>query len=203
MNRSITLLVTAFLAALVITNAAYADSLSSPDTAAYISPLSQRISANSAQWYKFDYAGDKSLVTILIPNGTGSLVEFNVFTPEQALSWWDRDTKPIGRGTAYSTDCYTGEEVYYGECKSNDLKWKGQFNFPGTFFVQVVNYNTCTANFTLDITGTGVHVAPPPFPAAASAVVAPPQTPPLLPMTGGVWLDLLNRKPATAKTERE
>jgi len=151
-----------------------------PATATYINGQTQSIPANSTQWYKFDYAGDKSLITILMPNGTNSLMAFNVFTPEQAQSWWDPKTKPIGRGTAYSVDCASGEEVYWGECKSNDLKWKGQFNFRGTFYVQVVNYNTGAANFSLTIQGAGVSVG-----AAPPSVV--PSTKPLLPVTGGVW----------------
>ena len=146
-----------------------------PASASFIDGQVHSIPANTAQWYKFDYRGDKSLITILMPNGTNSLVEFNVLTPEQARSWWDPKTKPIGRGTPYSIDCTTGEEVFWGECRSNDLKWKGEFNFP----VQVVNFNTGTANFTLTIEGSGVSV--PPHPAITPAPL------PLLPVTGGVW----------------
>lgn len=178
---------------------------SQPATAAYISGLPQSIPANSSVWYKFDYAGDKSQVTVLMPNGANTLTEFNVFTPEQAQSWWDKETKPVGRGTAYAINCDTGEENYMGECTSNDLKWVGQFNFPGTFYVQVVNFNTGTANFTLTVNGTGVHVAPPPAPAPPApvkpAVVHAPQ--PMLPVTGGVWWDLLLNPPGTHKIVRE
>lgn len=181
----------AILASLLFATTAFAENGTNtqPATAAYISNEPQSIPANSTYWYKFDYAGDKSLVTILMPNGTETLVEFNVFTPEEAQSWWEPKTKPIGRGTPYSVDCNTGEEVYWGECKSSDLKWKGQFNFSGTFYVQVVNYNTGTANFSLTILGTGVHVAP-----TTPNVTTPnttQQTKPLLPTTGGVWKNIL------------
>jgi hypothetical protein len=159
-----------------------------PATAAFINGGPQSIPASSTRWFKFDYVGDKSQVTILMPNGTDTLVEFNVFTPEQAQSWWDPATKPIGRGTAYPVDCATGEEVLFSECKSSYLKWVGQFNFPGTFYVQVVNYNTGTANFALTISGSGVRVPinAPPAPTPAAPILAPPP-PPLLPTTGGVW----------------
>ncbi len=194
-------LTTLFILALALTftflTNARADAIqSSPDTAAYIvSGAPQTIPANTAQWYKFDYIGDKSLITVIMPNAADSLIAFNVLTPEQAQSWWEKNNKPIGRGTAYSIDCNTGEEAYYGDCKSNDLKWKGQFNFPGTFYVQVVNYNTGTANFNLTIDGTGVRLGPVPQPAppnAPSVAVpsVPPSVPPppiLLPTTGGVW----------------
>lgn len=176
--------------AVLFTNIARAENETNtqPATAAYLNNLPQAISANVTLWYKFDYKGDKSLITLLMPNGTNSLVEFNVFTPEQAQHWWEPKTKPIGRGTAYSTNCATGEEQYWGECKSPDLKWKGEFNFPGTFFVQVVNFNTGTANFTLTIEGTGVSLGAPPSAATQTTVSpAPPQIQPMLPVTGGVW----------------
>ncbi len=172
------------LAAFVLVGTARADNGANtqPATASYINNLPQSIPAQSAQWYKFDYAGDKSQVTVLMPNGANSLVAFNVFTPEQAQSWWEKSTKPIGRGTAYQIDCETGQENYLGQCQSDDLKWVGEFNFPGTFYVQVVNYNTGTANFTLTIAGTGVFVAP----SAPTPPPVVPQTKPLLPTTGGI-----------------
>jgi hypothetical protein len=185
MKRVFSLALFLFLAALAFAATAHAQSPSGADpaTAIYINGAPQSIPANSTRWYKFDYVGDKSKITVLMPGGTDTLVEFNAFTPEQANSWWDGETKPIGRGTAYPVDCETGEEVLHSECKSRDLKWVGQFNFPGTFFIQVVNYNTGTANFTLTIDGTGVRV-----PAAApSTPVITPTPAPLLPTTGGIW----------------
>lgn len=196
---SLTLLLS--LAALFFAVSAHAQSPSGTDpaTAIYINGAPQSIPANSTRWYKFDYVGDKSEVTILMPGGTDTLVEFNVFTPEGANSWWDPDTKPIGRGTAYPVDCETGEIVLFSECKSRDLKWVGQFNFPGTFFAQVVNYNTGTANFTLTIAGTGVRI---PAIAPATPILTPTPVPVLLPTTGGVW-QLPPPRPLPFKLERD
>lgn len=180
MKRLLLLFACAFIATLIFTATSRAQTPNGdPATATFINGQPQVIPAQTTQWYKFDYAGDKSPITVLMPNGANTLVEFNVFTPEQAQSWWDGKTKPIGRGTAYQIDCETGEENYMGQCQSNDLKWVGQFNFPGTFYVQVVNYNTGTANFTLTVQGTGVSVG------AAQSVAPAPK--PLLPVTGGVW----------------
>lgn len=170
---------------------------SDPATAAYISGLPSSIPANTTQWYKFDYVGDKSQVTVLMPDGANTLVEFNVFTPEQSQTWWDKKTKPIGRGTAYQIDCDTGEENYMGQCQSPNLKWVGQFNFPGTFYVQVINYNTGTANFILTVQGTGVRVILPPPPTVPSQTVRPRPVVPLLPVTGGIWWDLLQPRQPT------
>ncbi len=154
-----------------------------PATAAYISAPAQRIAANATQWYKFDYSGDRSEITLIMPNGANSLVAFNVFTPDEVKSWWD--TKPIGRGTAYQIDCDTGDEDPMGACQSDDFKWVGKFNAAGTYYVQVVNYNTGTANFTLTLSGTGISVG-----SAAQTIIAPAtpqQTHPVLPVTGGIW----------------
>jgi hypothetical protein len=179
MKKFLVLSFIALLTALIFVTTARAEAPNTqPATALYINGQPQSIPANAATWYKFDYAGDKSEITVLMPNGAHTLVAFNVYTPEQAQSWWDSKTKPIGRGTAYQIDCETGEEKPWGQCQSNDLKWVGKFNFPGTFYVQVVNYNTGTANFTLTVEGTGVSVG-------AVQTIAPPQ--PLLPVTGGVW----------------
>lgn len=162
-----------------------------PATALYISGTPQTLEANAVRWYKFDYAGDRSDITVLMPNGAGTLVAYNVFTPEQAQSWWD--TPPIGRGTAYQIDCDTGEEKPGGECQSPDLKWVGKFNAPGTYYVQVLNYNTGPANFILTVTGTGVTVGTvlptPPAPAVPISPIPTPRPPILLPVTGGVWPD--------------
>lgn len=181
MNRILLLCAAAIATVFVFAATARADGPNTqPATASYINGQPQSIPANSTLWYKFDYRGDKSQVTVLMPNGANTLVAFNVFTPEQSQSWWDGKTKPIGRGTAYQIDCDTGEENYMGQCQSNDLKWVGQFNFPGTFYVQVVNYNTGTANFTLTVQGSGVSVG---------AVPTATPAPLLLPVTGGVWKD--------------
>lgn len=188
MNRFLLLCAAAAAAGLVFAATARAEGPNTqPATASYINGQPQSIPANSAQWYKFDYKGDKSQVTVLMPNGANTLVAFNVYTPEQAQSWWDGSTKPIGRGTAYQIDCETGEENYMGQCQSNNLKWVGQFNFPGTFYVQVVNYNTGTANFKLTVEGTGVSVG-----AVPTLPTVTPPPPPLLPVTGGVWKNFPN-----------
>ncbi len=161
-----------------LTAAAQGVSNTSPTTAAVIDGQTHQIAANSSLWYRFDYAGDRSHITVTLPNGNGSGLAFNVFTPAQIGDWWD--TKPIGRGTAYQINCETGEPQPNGQCQSNDLTWDGQFNAPGTYYVEVVNTTGSPLNFQLTIQGTGVTLAPIPAatqPATASAPTAAPPTP--------------------------
>ncbi len=58
-----------------------------PNRAAYIGAQSQSIAANATLWYKFDYSGDRSEITLIMPNGANSMVAFNVFTPDEVKSW--------------------------------------------------------------------------------------------------------------------
>lgn len=128
------------------------------------------IAPNSFLWYNFVYAGDRSLITLKLVNGNNdSGVGFNVFTPGQIGSWWD--TPPIGRGTPLQLNCSTGEPAPYGVCQSDDLIWNGQFNAPGTYYVEVVNNSNNQWTFQLTIEGSGVTGVPP----VATQVTAPSQ----------------------------
>lgn len=177
---------TAVIASLMLVALAHAASPtnSSPDAALYIDGQPQTIAGNSSVWYKYEYAGDRSEVTVLMPNGANTNVTFSSFTPEEIKEWWD--TKPIGRGTAYQIDCETGEEDPAGQCQSTDLKWVGKFNAPGAYYIEVVNYNRDPADFTLTIAGSGVSVG---ALAVPTMTVKATPAPLLLPVAGGVWRD--------------
>lgn len=129
-----------------------------PGHAVFIDNNSHPIPANSSLWYKFDYAGDKSEITIALVNGTNSGMGFNVFTPGQIGDWWDE--APIGRGTAQALDCSTGLPTESGGCVSNDSTWVGKFNAPGPYFVQVWNLNAVAKGAQLTIQGDGVSLNP-------------------------------------------
>lgn len=130
--------------------------INDPSRASMIDSQTHTIAADGSVWYKFKYAGDRSAITIQMPNGTNSGVEFNVFTPDQLIDWWDEH--PIGRGTAQTLDCDTGEPMANGACQSNDLRWIGDFNLGGSYYVQVVNTNSNAARFQLTIQGDGVSL---------------------------------------------
>jgi hypothetical protein len=138
-----------------------------PGGASNVDNQSHAILANSALWYSFEYSGDRSTITLTMPNANGSGVGFNVFTPSQITDWWSE--APIGRGTAQAINCDTGVPEDNGACQSADLTWVGEFNEAGTYYVEVTNNNSNTANFQLSMQGTGISSVPP----AAAPAAAP------------------------------
>lgn len=189
MNRISAVLGLLGVLALGLARSVFAAEGADPGTAAYLDNQVHPIAPGASLWYRFDYVGDRSQITLKLLWGNGSGIAFAVLTPEQARQWWD--VTPVGRGTAQMLDCETGEPSDTGECPSDDLTWIGRFNAPGTYFVQVVNHNPGPASFQLTIEGTGVMLAAP-APAATAAPTAPiapppsPNPPTLLPTTGGV-----------------
>jgi hypothetical protein len=125
-----------------------------PDHATVLDNQIHSIPANSSRWYRFNYAGDRSQITVTLLYAANSGLAFNVFTPAQAPDWWE--AKPIGRGTILILDCETLQPAPFGQCQSDYLYWDGKFNAPGTYYVELINYNATpmTAQFT--IVGTGV-----------------------------------------------
>ena len=110
------------------------------------------LAANSATWFRFDYARSADpayrLKDVRLINGNNSGVRFEVWPPNHVNDWWDGN-KPVGRGTVYMTDCDTHEYAEEGECPSPDLIWMGSFNFDGSIYIRVVNDNPVPSFFTL------------------------------------------------------
>jgi hypothetical protein len=127
-----------------------------PSRAAVIDNQAHTLAANQTVWYRFHYTGDRSPITIHLPNGTNSGVEFNIFTPDQLVDWWDEH--PVGRGTAQTLNCDTGEPEENGACSALDFSWIGSFNAAGTYYVQVVNTNLNAVRYQLTIQGDGVSL---------------------------------------------
>ncbi len=125
-----------------------------PSHAMLINNAAHPIPANASLWYSFNYAGDKSQITLTLPNGDVSGLQFNVWTPSQIGDWWD--LSPIGRGTAQNVNCDTGVVQENGACRSNDLIWTGNFNASGTFYVQVTNTTSNSVSAPLMVQGSGV-----------------------------------------------
>ncbi len=154
----IVLTVLALLLSVSVLTAAAANGTNDSPTAA-VAPDNQThtIPANSSMWYRFDYAGDKSQITVTLVNGNNTGLQFEVFTPAQIGDW--ADETPIGRGTAQSINCNTGAPGLSGACLSNDLIWTGRFNASGTYYVAVMNNTASSQAFQLSIVGDGVALA--------------------------------------------
>jgi hypothetical protein len=124
----------------------------SPYFAIYIPDNRQQsIAANGELWYKFDYTGDKSQITIALPNGNAWGFEFKLYTSDQASQVYTND-KWVGRGSAVNQPCSTGT------CTADDLTWIGSFNTAGTYFVRVINTKPLPQSFALRIAGTAVNI---------------------------------------------
>ncbi len=125
-----------------------------PGHAAVMDNQTHTVGANTALWYSFTYAGDKSQISIMLPNGNANGIQFNVWTAQGASDWWD--LQPVGRGTAQSVNCTTGEAQENTGCFSSDLNWSGNFDLNGIYYVQVVNPNASPVAAQMTIQGTGV-----------------------------------------------
>ena len=128
-----------------------------PMEAQYIPSQTQTIQGNSELWYRYEYDGNRSQVTLRIPSAPDGLT-VQVHNPASMESWWSSD--PIG--------------VLSWE--GNDMVWSGNSNESGTYYVQIDNENAFAVNFSLVLTGDHVRTAPlPPAPAEnlPGEVVAP------------------------------
>jgi hypothetical protein len=135
---------------------------SSPATALYIDNVAHTIPGKAMQYYRFEYAGDNSPITIKLLNGANGSVAFNVYTPEQIneTTWWL--LPPIGRGTAPGCGNQPADAETAKNCRpfANDLVWVGKFYAPGPYFVKVQNYSEQPQTFTLTIQGVSVRLCP-------------------------------------------
>lgn len=117
----------------------------------------QTVPGNASLWFRFDYAGDGSNIIVRMENGALNGLEFSVYLPEQAPSWYNET--PIGRGTATACATASSDPTLCGE-NATALLWSGKFRVPGTYFVRVVNPTSNAVQFLLTVTGTGVSVSP-------------------------------------------
>ena len=167
--RLATLLLAAVALALTVSAlpAAAAPGNTFPGGSSSIDNQTHSVPANAALWYSFNYAGDRSAITLTLVNGTKSGVGFDVFTPGQIGDWWD--ATPIGRGTPQALNCSSGLPQEGGACQANDLTWVGNFPASGTYYVEVVNNDDSAMNFQLTIAGSGVTMTPQTVAASTSA----------------------------------
>ncbi|MCL4396102.1 MAG: hypothetical protein M1482_15095 [Chloroflexi bacterium] len=96
-----------------------------------------------------------SIVDITVDASGNKGIQFGVYTPGQAATWFnDPSVKPVGRGTPYRDTVYN--------IITHDLFWSGRFNAPGRYFVAVSNLTTSTASFQMTVQGDTAYVSPVP-----------------------------------------
>jgi hypothetical protein len=113
-----------------------------PATASAIDDQTHTIAPNTATWFRFNYSGDESLVSLTMPDCAKYNVIFEVYTPGQAKEWWNAD--PVGQATD----------------KGDDHFWLGSSQEAGTYYVRVVNAEPAAMTYKLLLAGTAVDVVP-------------------------------------------
>lgn len=127
---------------------------SGPDSAVYIDNQPHTIPANSAAWFRFNYSGDESLVSLTLVNLAKTNVIFEVYTPGQVSQWWK--VGPVGQATD----------------RGDNHFWLGSSIEGGMYYVRVVNTEPSAMTYTLLVAGAGIATQP--------TVVIPP----VIPVTG-------------------
>lgn len=135
--------------------AAVSAATGTPVGAPYVDNSTHSIAPSTSTWYRFEYAGDHSQVTVSLVNAKGTGVGFEVYTPTQMNKWWDTD--PIGVGSP----------------QDNDLVWNGNSHEGGTWSILVINKNPGTTTYQLVVNGKGVTFAPPTVTQPVPAPVVP------------------------------
>ncbi len=125
-----------------------------PFAAPFIDNAPHNLTGNSFAWYRVDYAGNDTLLTLSLVNANNSGLGFEVFTPSQLNDWWE--IAPLGRGTAQQVICNTGRPADNGACQSNDLSWTTRSKFGETFYVLVTNNNKTAMDYQLMAIGDGL-----------------------------------------------
>lgn len=156
------LLVLALLSLGAIAVSAAGPAGTSPAAAPFLDNQSHTIPANGDGWFKFNYNlnsdGTVPVTNIVLVNGAGSGLNFEVWTPQGVTD--TVNNTPIGRGST--------------SINGNDLNWTGGFGSAGTYFVHVINSNASDTPAMFNISGSGFSLgqaagAPAPAPAAPSA----------------------------------
>lgn len=115
------------------------------------------IPANARLWYFFEYAGDRSQISLVLLDGTTNRLDFNLYLPTQVTLPDKFADKPIGSGSSPALSCPSGA----GDCASNNKVWLGSFTLPGVYYVQVINNNPQGIAFLLRVTGSSIALHPP------------------------------------------
>lgn len=164
----VTLFVAVFVSLGTISVGAAAPNPGGVPTALHLDNLKRNIPANSAQWYHFDYQlhekAQRPTVELTLVNGTW-IGGFEVWTADQLaqLATTYQEAKddpvhnqPIGRGTARRINCDTYKLDNHGDCKADDLTWRGTFGASGSYYVLVTNTTNAPVDFALIMR----HIAP-------------------------------------------
>lgn len=136
-----------------------------PNDPLYATGAWQTVAPHAAQWYFFDYPGDKSKVEVDLDTNGVSGIQLGIFTSAQAQSYvQDPTTQPVAWGTAPNPN---------SQSASHDLIWLGGFNYGGRYFAVVINNNANPVSVRVTMNGQGIVTGPTPTPTLTLAQMFP------------------------------
>jgi WD40 repeat protein len=116
----------------------------------------QNLAPHSAQWYRFDYGGNRSQILATVDAYGLPGLRLAIYTPNQIAAWANGDPlTPIGMGSP---------------TPGHDLAWVGQSPLAGRYYAVVYNDSDVPLSVTVRVTGdavtTSVNLVPTatPFP---------------------------------------
>ncbi len=127
------------------------------------------VEPHSSKWFRFEYGGDKTAITIVVDNGGAPQQEFALYTADQvAAIVRGEKASPLGRGALNKG------------ATGHDLFWTGNTNGMGIYFVVVSNNSDRAVFFRLVVAGPSVFIktSTPPRPVLVNTATPVPQSTP-------------------------
>lgn len=138
-----------------------------PKRALFVTGTDQIIVSRGRIWYRFEYLGDKSPITVAADGFGVKDLDLLIYTPDQVNANFDEPkTQAVGRGSANRQQ--TGHDIF----------WTGAFPSGGTAYALVANNTTRAIVFKLSVTGVSVITAPLQVPNASETSTADDTSPP-------------------------
>lgn len=107
----------------------------SPVGAPFVDNATHELGPNTTTWYRFDYAGNHSQITITLVGAKDKGLAFQVYPPTFMADWWKHDG--VGAGNP----------------KDNDLLWTGNAHEAGIWYIKVINKNPAPVSYQLVVKG--------------------------------------------------
>jgi len=112
-----------------------------PIGAPYVDSGVHTIVGDATTWYRFEYAGNHSQITIRLVGAKDKGMAFQVYPPTMLDEWWKNDG--VGAGSV----------------QNSDLLWTGNAHERGTWYIKVINYNLAPTSYQLLVTGSNVTLS--------------------------------------------
>jgi Tol biopolymer transport system component len=102
----------------------------------------QTVAPHSAQWYRFDYGGNRSQITATLDDHGAGGIRLAIYTPDE-ITTWQNGNKLVAIGVG-------------GSFVGHDLGWVGQFPTAGRYYAVVYNDSDASVSVSVRVTGDSV-----------------------------------------------